>query len=157
MTKLWPFKDANFWWSQKTLIPWKSELWRHLGPLLANRVFSSVYLGEEFPLEREGVNLREIHMDLFRRKNERRIQKSRFQKLVINAISGMTSLITKISKLGEAHKMLSVWLRNNDIEQLMVWKESQLIVHYVKVIWTLAESNKGVIRQSFFAITELTN
>ena len=53
--------------------------------------------------------------------------------------------------------MLSVWLRNNNIEQLMVWKESQLIAHYVKVIWTLAESNKGVIRQSFFAITELTN
>ena len=46
----------------------------------------------------------------------------------------MTSLITKISKLGEAHKMLSVWLRNNDIEQLMVWKESQLIVYYVKNI-----------------------
>ena len=94
-------------------------------------------------------------MDLFRRKNERRIQKSRFQKLVINTISGMTSLITKISKLGEAHKMLSVWLRNDDIEQ--VWKESQLIAHYVKVIWTLAESNKGVIKQSSFAITELTN
>ena len=87
---------------------------------MANRVFSSVYLGVEFPLEREGINLREIHMDLFRRKNERRIQKSRFQNLVINAISGMMSLITKISKLGEAHKMLSVWLRNNDIEQLKV-------------------------------------
>ena len=69
----------------------------------------------------------------------------------------MTSLITKISKLGEAHKMLSVWLRNNDIEQLMVWKESQLIAYYVKVIWKLAESYKGVIRQSFFAITKLTN
>ena len=53
--------------------------------------------------------------------------------------------------------MLSVWLRNNDIEQLMGQMESQLIGHYVKVIWTLAESYKGVIRQSFFAITELTN
>ena len=157
MTKLRPLKGGNFWWSQKTLILWKSDLWRHLGPLLANRAFSSVYLGEEFPLEREGVNLRKIHMDLFRRKNERRIQKNRFQKLVTNTISGMTSLITKISKLGEAHKMLSVWLRNNDIEQLMGRMESQLIGHYVKVIWTLAESYKGVIRQSFFAITELTN
>jgi len=87
---------------------------------LANRAFSSVHLGEEFPLEREAINLREIHMDLFRRKNEHRIHKNRFQKLVINAISGITSLITKISKLEEAHKMLSVWLTNNDIEQLMV-------------------------------------
>ena len=87
---------------------------------MANRVFSSVYLGEEFPLEREGINLRKIHMDLFQRKNKRRIQKNRFQKLVINAISGMTSLITKISKVGEAHKMPSVLLRNNDIEHLII-------------------------------------
>ena len=101
---------------------------------MANRAFSSVYLGEEFPLKMEGVNLRKIHMDLFRRKNERRIQKNRFKKLVINTISGMTSSITKLSKLGEAHKMLSVWLRNNDIEQLMGRMESQLIGHYVKVI-----------------------
>ena len=94
LTKLWPFEDAYFWCSQKTLFPRKPDLWRHLGHLFENQVFLSTDRGEEMAVEREQIDFRKISIYLFRRKMDRRIQKNRFWDLVISTTSGITSSIT---------------------------------------------------------------
>ena len=94
LTKLWPFKDINFWCSKKSLFPRKPDLWRHLGHLFQKSRILSTDRGEEMAVEREQIDFRKILIYLFRRKRDRRIQKNRFRDLVINATSGMKSSIT---------------------------------------------------------------